>query len=334
MNWTSDGIRKAAILVSSLDRATADRLLEQMTDEQAARVRRAMVDLGDVDPQEQRRIIDEFFHTRPRRTQAPAAASTFSPPRTPRAAGVDVVADEPMRAGAGGEQPFRSLREAEADKLAKVLHEERPQTVALVLAHLTAEQSASVLARFNPAAQVEILRRLVELEETDPEILHEVEQALERRLSRQIQMQRRRVAGLSAVAGILQASQGGIGDTIYESLAQYDHQLADKLAPPRIDFDALLLLDSVTIGEVFQAAGYELTALALLGAPPGWAERVLAALPPAERDIIRRQLAAPGPIRLRDVEEARQHIADIANDLARDRRIGQPRRGKAALAAA
>ena len=146
-----------------------------------------------------------------------AAAGGVAPART---------GDEPAPPGgagfasvAGRGEPFRFLRDAEADKLVRVLAGERPQTIALVLSHLPPQQAGSVLARLQPALQNEVVRRLVDLEETDPEILREVEQALQSRLSEQVQMQRRRVAGLAAVAGILQASDGRTGMQILDNLA-------------------------------------------------------------------------------------------------------------------
>ena len=54
-------LRRAAILVASLDTSTADALLAQMPGEQADLVRRTIVELGDVDPAEERAVIDEFF---------------------------------------------------------------------------------------------------------------------------------------------------------------------------------------------------------------------------------------------------------------------------------
>ena len=57
-----------------------------------------------------------------------------------------------------------------------------------------------------PQVQPEVFRRLVDLEETDPEILAEIEASLRDRLSQTFALPRKRVAGLSAVEGILNAS--------------------------------------------------------------------------------------------------------------------------------
>ena len=79
--------------------------------------------------------------------------------------------------------PFGFLCEAEEEKLSQLLGGERPQTVALVLSHLPPARAGEVLARFAPPLQVEVVRRLVDLENADPETLREVEQALETRLA-------------------------------------------------------------------------------------------------------------------------------------------------------
>ena len=100
-----------------------------------------------------------------------------------------------------------------------------------------------MLVRLPPATQADILHRLVELEETDPEILREVERGLEQRLSELVRMQRRRVAGLSAVRGILDSSEQQVGMQLLRNLARHDRPLADRIHPGRFEFSDLLSMD-------------------------------------------------------------------------------------------
>ncbi|MGO8688221.1 MAG: FliG C-terminal domain-containing protein [Thermoguttaceae bacterium] len=310
---TNAGLRKAAILVASLDQAAADVVLEQLTPEQARHVRRLAVELEDIDRQEQQRIIDEFFRIGPllpgqcppgielddglarRLAQRPAEDIYCQPAVGPRES-----------------EPFRFLREAESDKLSRLLGGERPQTIALVLSHLPPQQAGSVLARLQPALQAEVVRRLVDLEETAPEILREVEEALQSRLSAQVQMQRRRVAGLAAVTGILQAADGRTGMKILDNLADHDQNLAERLRPQPPAFDALAEADGHVLAAVVRVADRNVLLTALIGAAPELVERLLAELPGAEAARARRELDRPGPLRLRDVEEARRQIARLA----------------------
>ncbi len=334
MNLPDHGIRRAAILVASLDRATADAMLQALGPEQARRVRQAMVDLEQIDPREQQKVIEEFFRAGPGlpRDYPPGVEldgrlarklATSQPPHATGPASRATPADAP---------PFRFLHDAEAQKLARVLCGELPQTIALVLSHLPPEQAGGVLARLQPGLQVDVIRRLVDLEETDPEILREVEQALESRLSQQVHMQRRRVAGLKALSGILEASGDQVADQILDNLAAHDRPLADRLHLPTVSFDDFTTLDDDALAAIFAAAEPELAMTALVGAPPELIDRILRRFAAPEAHTVRQKLDHPGPIRLRDVEGARQQIADLARRLARQGRIQLP--GRTTLAAA
>src|SRR5262245_4166839 len=58
-------LRKAAVLIASLDVDTADLLLAQMPKDQADMVRREIADLDEIDPSEQQAVLDEFFRFGP-----------------------------------------------------------------------------------------------------------------------------------------------------------------------------------------------------------------------------------------------------------------------------
>ena len=178
--------------------------------------------------------------------------------------------------------------------MARVLAGERPQTIALVLSHLPPQQAGSVLARLQPALQNVVVHRLVDLEETDPEILREVEQALQSRLSEQVQMQRRRVAGLAAVAGILEASEGRRREMqILDNLARHDRALAERLGPRPMSFDDLADADASVLAAVVRSADADVLATALIGATPDVQERFLGRLPQSEAEKMRSRSNRP-----------------------------------------
>jgi flagellar motor switch protein FliG len=334
------GIRKAAILVASLDPAVAEAMLSQLAPDQVQQVREAVAMLGEIDADERQRIIDEFLRLGHMVPDASPAGIELDSPLIERQISVGrwddgAVDAQGRRSGAsetGGStpstalpeqtvnadtpgdtaSPFGFLSEADDEKLAHLLQSERPPTVALVLSHLPAQQAGGVLAHFPPNLQVEIIRRLVDLDETDPDVLREVERALETRLSRQFATQRRRVAGLEAVAAILEASDDRTSGMLLENLAACDRPLAEKLGLKTITFDDLESLDDEAIAAVIRAADPALTHTALIGASPPLVERVLRTLKPREAKRWRKQLDNPGPLRLSDVYDARRQIAAIA----------------------
>ncbi len=341
MDATEQGIRKVAILVSSLQPGAAEALLRQIGPVRTAEVRRMMRRLGPIDPEEQRQVLDEF--------QRAGRQGAVESPDTARSApgrGVELDADLAARLGSAsgkprsaakpapnGQRPFAALADTEADKLASLLSIELPQTIALVLAHLTPEQSGAVLVRLPAGLQAEVVRRLIDLEEIDPEVLAEVEAALQARLNKQVPMQRRRVAGIGAVSGILRSCAGPVSMQILETLSAHDPGLAERFAPPGVDFDDLSLLDDASLALVFRTAGDELAQVALIGAPPRLVTRLIGRLPIEQAAALREAIELPGVIRLSDVEDARAEVAETARRLAAQGRIRLPQHRDRDLAA-
>lgn len=317
------GIRKAAILVSSLDRATAKLVLRQLGTADAGRVVQMMTQIGEVPAAERRRVLDEFFRNGP---QPPAgqpgddAPPKEAKPRRP----VEPPAPEP----AADKRPrrFKFLDDAEPEAAAYLLARERPQVIALVLAHLPPQQSSRVLGELESALQVEVLRRLVDLEQTDPGIVDEIEQVLVERMSELARFERPRMASVDTVAGILSASPE-TGPRLYGNLSQRDRALADRLTPEPVEFDQFARFDDMTLGTIFRSAELNLAALALMGSPAGLVHRVLGYFPPEDAAWLHEQLQSPGPMRLSDVEDARHELAMLASRLAAEGRIRLGRGG-------
>lgn len=308
MSVEQDGLRKVAIVVSCLDRESADLVLEQMPAEDAERVRHAIFELDAVDPKEQRRVIDEFLKANPKPRPGRNADSHVLFGR--------VAAGPETRPPANGqERVFESLGKMDPEGLAGILATERPQTIALVLSHLPPELSGKVLLQFPPQVQPEVIRRLVDLEETDPEILAEIEESLRARLSQAFAFPRKRVAGLSAVEGILNASDRNTGSQLFRNLTSHDQQLAAQLQPERLEFDDLERIDYADLQELLDAVESRLLSLALVGASPTLIHRISAALPPSRAAVLRHEMNHPAPTRLSDVEAARQRIGLIAQKI-------------------
>jgi flagellar motor switch protein FliG len=120
------------------------------------------------------------------------------------------------------------------------------------------------------------------------------------------------VAGLAAVAGILQAAEGRTGVQILENLAAHDHALAERLCPPQVAFDDLADAAPGVLQAMIEKSDRDVLLTALIGAVPPVVKLVLDRLPPLEAQQARRQINHPGPIRLSDVEEARRQIARLA----------------------
>jgi flagellar motor switch protein FliG len=148
-------LRNAAVVLSSLPRQQAAELLGRLDPRQAAAVTAEMGQLGGIDGAEQQKVAREFAGAsaaqRDERQPAPTA-------------------------------PFQFLHDLDGDILLDLLAEERPQTVAMVLACLPPRQAAAALAELTPEEQLAVVCRMATMSETSEEIVADVEQGLRRRL--------------------------------------------------------------------------------------------------------------------------------------------------------
>jgi flagellar motor switch protein FliG len=229
--------------------------------------------------------------------------------------------------------PFRFLRETEYETLTPFLKREHPQTIAVVLSHLPADRASELLAELPPNVQVDVIRRLVDLDEADPRVLREVERGLESWLSQQVQDRRRRAAGLAAVSEILSAASGGTRRNILKNLSRHDRTLAGKLRPDRFLFADLIQLDDAALVAVLRAADPEFIVLALAGARADLVQRITQQLPSEQGRALSKALVHLGPTRLADVEDAQQALADLAVDLDAEGRISLGLRRRISVAA-
>ncbi len=163
-------------------------------------------------------------------------------------------------------QPFGFLHNAEPDLLISLLEREHPQAIALVLAHLPPAKSGHLLARLSADTQTEVIRRLVDLQQADPAILREVEQAIEASLKAR-QPDQNRTAGMAAVTAILSASDHASRRQILHNLSVHDRPLAHQLTPPpaarHFTFSDVCHLSPVALVRVIHALDRRTAVLAL-----------------------------------------------------------------------
>lgn len=380
MSQLSPSLRKAAVLISALDERAADALLQQMSSEDAAKVRNALVELDNVPPAEQRQVLADFLQ-----------AQSGSRPSADATGGVDLeltaaveeaaeqvapVKHTPSAAPAFHEpQSFDFLSDVDSQAIATVLTRELPQTVAVVVAHLAPEKAAAVLEQLPPNLATDALERMAWLDQLSPEVQADLARELRRQLA-----PHSRVAGaddgrLPHVNAVLEAMDFRQRQRLVLQLGERNQTLLDRLGrstvaspapaeqPPvttmryRIDsqppvatkaikrtpttppadqpwltFDDLLQLDDRALRTVFASAEPEMALLALTGAEPRLITRIIRRLPPQDAAVLRHRLEHPGPLRLRDVEQARSAVAAVASRLAHEGTIELPASARFAAA--
>jgi flagellar motor switch protein FliG len=323
MMLKQDALRRAAILVGALDTTSADELLDQMPREQADEVRRLVVELEDVDPREEQTVIADFLtrgltgeDSRLVADQADGVELCIS------ASSVAAETCESVEVITAAEQPLRTrasstsfLEDAASERLVQLIATERPQTIAVVISQLSEPRAIEVLTALPDSLQCEVLRRWIELDAADPELVREIEAELQARMVSRFGGVRRLGTGLAQVTGVVQAADPHVQQQLLSHLALYNATVAAAVTTPRLSFDDLEYLSDAGLAELVAAAEPRALVLALAGATESFAERVARQLPPAESKRLLRSINSLGPTRLADVEAAQRELAAIAEKL-------------------
>ena len=215
-------LRKAAILVDSLDGHLAQSLLRQLGPGAAEGVRQAARRLGAVDVAERERIVQEFLAVVVSPVAAPPDGVEMDESLLTHLARAAEPEEEPPPSAPAHPAPFAFLQDVPTDALAACLAAEHPQTLSTVLAYLPAGRAAELLQRLPLGIQADVLRRVARHETAAPEIVAQIEQALQQTLTNHGQQATSPPMGVAAVAAILDASPQQERPVLLEQLQQAD----------------------------------------------------------------------------------------------------------------
>lgn len=243
----------------------------------------------------------------------------------------------------GGRRPFELLHGAHGRDIATLLAGEQPQTIAVIVGHLPPDQAAEVVDALPGPLQADVLTRVMHLGTTAPEVLHDIESALSARLAELAPRAERAADGWNTTQQILAAGGPEFAARMARRLAPHDQHLAAQFenaaaahqpATSHFDqhsgpasasqssahetpwaFEELDRLSEADLRYVAAAANHDLLELALAGATPELAERVLRALSPDQSRALRNRLDRLAPTRMSDITQAQRELARLAFEL-------------------
>jgi flagellar motor switch protein FliG len=205
--------------------------------------------------------------------------------------------------------PFRFLNRADPGQLRSFLQDEHPQTIALVLAHTTADQSTAILTAMPPELQIDVAHRIAMMDRTSPEIIHQVEDSLKRKLSSVLQPgELSTVGGVQALVDIVNRADSTTERVILEALEERDKELADEIRSRMFMFEDIVTLDDRAVQLVLREVETTDLATALKGVRADVRTKVLTNLSDRAAENLGEEIEMLGPVRLRSVEDAQAKI--------------------------
>ena len=309
-------MKKVAILMVALGPEASSKMMAELAPELVEHISREIAMMDAIDPAVRDEIVEEFYNM--------AMASTyFDQGGVNYARSLLKNALDPEEAkrilqiieGEVFKQPFAFLQRTDAANLLTFIQDEHPQTIALILAHLTSTKSSSILSGLAPAKQLEVVSRIAQMDQTNPEVIKEVEQGLEMRLSGIVSQTFRKAGGVEAVAEMLNLVDRATEKGILESLEAEDPELVEQIRRLMFVFEDILLVNDKGIQAVLKEVENDELALALKTASPELRNKMFKNMSERAAQLIREDMDYMGPVRVSDVEAAQQKIVDVVRRL-------------------
>jgi flagellar motor switch protein FliG len=217
--------------------------------------------------------------------------------------------------GPAGRNMWEKLSNVQEEVLANYLKNEYPQTIAVVLSKLKPEHSARVLAILPEDMALDVINRMLKMEAVQKEVIERVEQTLRVEFMSNLSQTRRRDAH-EVMAEIFNNFDRQTETRFITSLEEENRESAERIKALMFTFDDLIKLDSGSAQTLMRNVDKDKLAVALKSANEEVRAFFLGNMSQRAGKMLLDDMAAMGPVRLRDVDEAQALLVNLAKDLA------------------
>src|SRR3954469_16549616 len=310
------GVRKSAILLLSLNQDQAAEILKRLPPEAVEEVSREIASLGEIAMGTRKEVFGEFYGLALANSYlsagGPEYAQALLKKALPEADAEKAIKQVTQQVAT---TPFSFLQKAESENLLTFIQDEQPQTIALILAHLAPVKASESLVGLPGAKQIEVVKRIANMEQTNPEVIKEVERGLEHRLSDIVSQTFEKAGGVDTVAEILNLADRSTEKGIMEGLEAEDPDLVESIRRLMFVFEDILLVNDKGIQSVLKEIDNEELALALKTASEELKQKIFKNMSERASQLIQEDMQYMGPVRVSDVEQAQQKIVDVVRRL-------------------
>ncbi len=309
------GAQKAALLMLALGEDQGATLFKLMHEDEIKEISLAMAQLGPVRATTVEQLCNEF--ARELGGNGNIIGSFENTERMllktlPRER-VAQIMDE-IR-GPAGRTMWDKLGNVSEAVLANYLKNEYPQTVAVVLSKVKPPHAARVLSLLPDGFAMEVVMRMLRMESVQKDVLDGVERTLRSEFMSNLARSTRRDAH-ELMAEIFNNLDRQSEQKFVAALEERNRDAAERIKSLMFTFDDLQRLTPVAVQALLRAVEKDKLPLALKGASEKLRELFFGNLSERAGKMLREDIEALGPVKLRDVDEAQAAIVALAKELA------------------
>ncbi len=317
---TLTGAQRAAVVLMQMNPANAALVMAKLTDSEAEEIAAEIVRLRKVDPDVTEQIMKDFH------------SSALSGPRSAR--GGRELAEGLLEASFGSEKAaglinrlsvnmagksFEFLEDIESVQILALIDGELPQTIALVLAHLSPKKASAVMSGLPGSLRADVALSIATMGSGAPEAIGIVAETLKLRGGAAVSQQASKVTGgIQPLLEIINRTDAGTERSVLDGLDLLNPDLATEIRAQMVTFEDIVKLDRKDVQQVLRGIDSSLLAIAMKGAPEVVLETITTNVSGRNLEILESEIAALGPLRASQIEEARAAVVRSIRELEAD----------------
>ena len=303
-----------AVVMVALGEEVSGEVMKHLSDYEIEEITQAIAGLKNVSVEVMDRVIEEFEQLLMAGEWISQGGVDFARAALERAVGPRKAQEILDRITSQISAGFYMLRNVPPDQIAPFISHEHPQSIALILSQLEADQASGILAQLPELLQSDVAYRIATMENITPNVLKEIEESLEESL-RDMLGGNQDVGGPKVVADILNLTGSTVEKNVLDNMDAQDPEVSESVRNLMFVFDDIAKLTDRELQALMREVDQADLVIALKSASDEMKDKILGNLSERVRTFITEEMEFQGPMRLSEVEEVQLRIAQQVRQL-------------------
>ncbi len=307
-------LRKVAAFIVAVGQDTASEIYKHLSDEEVEKISIEISRIESLSQDSIKTIMEEFYELFIAQKVVAEGGQQYSMSVLMNAFGKE-KAKMLMERIQSANRAFEFLRDVDYKSILTTLQNELPQTIALVLSHINSKKSAQIIAELPEDVQIEVFKRIADLDSTSPQVIRGVEEMIHEKLSSVSSVGQVEFGGVNYLADVMNNLDTRTEKSIMEELDVSDPELVEEIRKKMFTFDDIVFLDNREIQIFLREIDQKDLTVALKGAGAEVKDVIMNNMSQRQQETVTTDLQYLHNVRMRDVEDAQRTIIETIRRL-------------------
>ena len=295
------GSLKAAILIQALDQQSAQTIFNSLGDQEKEVVKCHLSQMGQIPAELVEKVAQEFTQTVDKKK------TTVTEKLKKPAAKKEEQKSEANKS-------LQAIKAIEPDRLAELIKEEHPQTIAIILVHLDTQTASEVLSLLPDELKSEVALRIATSDKVISGMVDEINKVFEDILANKVASETHSIGGIARLAEIINQTDEMSGDLILNEIEEEDPELVAEIKQKMFVFEDLVLVDDRGLQNLLRSVETRELALALKASTEDVKEKIFSNMSERAAEILMEEIEALGSVRMKEVSDAQKGITKLIQE--------------------